>query len=74
MEEIMDRLVIQDDIADALLNRGGIYGPIVTLAEACESQNPERIEDLAMSLMLSPEQVTKDHLQALAWVEQIGLD
>lgn len=74
MEDIMDRLIIQEDIADALLNRGGIYGPILSLVEACESQNPERIEELTTSLMLTPEDVTKDHLKALAWIEQIGLD
>jgi EAL and modified HD-GYP domain-containing signal transduction protein len=74
MEEILDRLVIQDTIADALLNRAGIYGPILSLAEACESQNPERIEELTTSLMLDPEEVVKDHLQALAWIEQLGLD
>jgi len=74
MDEIMDRLIIQEDIAEALLNRRGIYGPILSLAEACESQDSGRIEEMAMALMLTPEQVTKDHLQALAWVEQIGLD
>ncbi|MDR3394865.1 MAG: EAL domain-containing protein [Parasulfuritortus sp.] len=74
MDEIMDRLIIQDSIADALLTRTGIYGPVLALAEACESQDIGRIEELANSLMLSSEDVTKDHLQALAWIEQLGLD
>lgn len=74
MEEILERLILPENIADALLHRTGIYGPILALAEACESQNPERSEELTMALMLTPEDVTKDHLQALAWVEQIGLD
>lgn len=74
MEDIMDRLIIQEDIAEALLNRSGIYGPVLALAEACESQDLTRTEELTAALMLSSEQVTKDHLQALAWVEQIGLD
>lgn len=74
MDEVLDRLVIQEEIAEALLSRSGMYGPILALAEACESNDPRRIEDLAMSLMLTPEQVTKDHLQALAWIEQLGLD
>ena len=74
MDEIMDRLIIQEDIAEALLNRSGIYGPILSLVEACESQDPQRVEELTSSLMLTPDQVTKDHLQALAWIEQIGLD
>lgn len=74
MEEILDRLIIQEEIAEALLHRGGVYGPILALAEACESQAPERIDELAAALMLTPEQVNRDHLQALAWSEQIGLD
>jgi c-di-GMP phosphodiesterase len=74
MEEIMDRLIIQDDIAEALLNRAGMYGPILALAEACESRDTKRMEDLTFALMLTPAQVTKAHLEALAWIEQIGLD
>jgi EAL and modified HD-GYP domain-containing signal transduction protein len=74
MDEIMDRLVIHENIAEALLDRGGMYGPVLALVEACESQDTQRIEELTLSLMLTPEQVTKAHLQALAWVEQLGLD
>ncbi|MFZ5483900.1 MAG: EAL and HDOD domain-containing protein [Pseudomonadota bacterium] len=74
MEEILDRLIISEDIAEALLNRRGMYGPILALAEACESQDLARMEELTLALMLTPEQVTKDHLQALAWIEQLGLD
>lgn len=74
MEEILDRLIISEDIAEALLNRGGMYGPILALAEACESQDLAKMEELTLSLMLTPEQVTKDHLQSLAWIEQLGLD
>lgn len=74
MEDILDRLVISEDIAEALLHRRGLYGPILALAEACESESPAQIEAQALALMLTPEQVMRDHLQALAWVEQIGLD
>jgi EAL and modified HD-GYP domain-containing signal transduction protein len=44
------------------------------LAEACESSDDDRIELMALSLMLTPEQVNEAHLQAIAWVEQLGLD
>lgn len=74
MEEILDRLILPETISDALLNRSGIYGPILALAEACESQDLDKAEELTASLMLTPEDVTKDHLQALAWIEQIGMD
>lgn len=73
MEDILDRLILSEDIAEALLHRRGLYGPILALAEACETKNLEQIEGLTDSLMLTPEQVTHAHLQALTWTEQLGL-
>jgi EAL and modified HD-GYP domain-containing signal transduction protein len=74
MEQILERLVIPEKIADALMDRSGLYGPFLALAEAVESGDAQRLEDLTLSLMLSPDQVSSAHLQALAWVEQLGLD
>ncbi len=74
MEQVLERLTIAESVADALLSRTGIYGPILSLAEACESGEAKRIASLAESLFLSPEQVNEAHLKALAWVEQIGLE
>jgi EAL and modified HD-GYP domain-containing signal transduction protein len=74
MEQVLERVVISDKLADALLDRTGIYGPFLSLVEAVESGDQEQLENLAMSLMLSPAQVSEAHLQALAWVEQLGLD
>jgi len=74
MEEILDRLILPEQIADALLDRTGAYGPILALAEACETHNIERIDSFTESLMLTPDQVNHDHLQALAWVEQLGIE
>lgn len=74
MAQIMERLTLPDSVADALLHRTGIYGPILELIEACESADATRIDRLAEDLFLSPEQVNAAHLKALAWVEQLGLD
>ncbi|MEW5789337.1 MAG: EAL domain-containing protein [Pseudomonadota bacterium] len=74
MEEVLERVVITDKLADALLDRSGIYGPFLSLVEAVESGDEKQLEDLALSLMLAPQQVSEAHLQALAWVEQLGLD
>lgn len=74
MDTILERLVLPESIYDALLTRGGMYGPILALAEACESNDRQRLEDLTFALMLTPEQVTEAHLQAIAWAEQLGLD
>jgi c-di-GMP phosphodiesterase len=74
MDQVLERIAIPDKLADALADRSGIYGPFLSLTEAVESGNFEHLESLASSLMLTPEQVSEAHLQALAWVEQLGLD
>ncbi|MEW6676667.1 MAG: EAL domain-containing protein [Pseudomonadota bacterium] len=74
MDQVLDRVVIPEKVADALVDRSGLYGPFLALTEAVESDDGERLEDLTQALMLSPDQVSEAHLQALAWVEQLGLD
>ena len=74
MEQVLERVVISDTLADALLDRSGLYGPFLSLVEAVESGDEQQLENLATSLMLTPDQVSESHLQALAWVEQLGLD
>lgn len=74
MEQVLERVVIADEIAEALMDRSGLYGPFLSLAEAVESGDIGRLEDLTLSLLLSPEQVSQAHLQALAWVEQLDMD
>jgi EAL and modified HD-GYP domain-containing signal transduction protein len=74
MEQVLERIVIPEKLADALADRTGIYGPFLALAEAVESGNGEQLENLASSLMVTPDQVSQAHLQALAWVEQLGID
>ncbi|MDD5388127.1 MAG: EAL domain-containing protein [Gallionellaceae bacterium] len=74
MEQLLDRVVIPESFADALLNRLGLYGPFLALAEAMESGELERLEDLSTSLMLTSGRVNEAHMQALAWVEQLGID
>jgi EAL and modified HD-GYP domain-containing signal transduction protein len=74
MDQLMERVHLPENVADALLHRSGIYGPLLSLAEACELGDAARIERLAEDLFLSPDQVNEAHLNALAWVEQLGLD
>lgn len=74
MEQVLERLVIPEKIADALLDRSGLYGPFLALTEAVESGDVDRLEELTTALMMSPDQVSEAHLQALAWVEQLGLE
>ncbi|MBS4095423.1 MAG: diguanylate phosphodiesterase, partial [Sulfuricella sp.] len=74
MQQVLDRIVVLDRIADALLDRSGLYGPFLSLAEAVESADLSQLESVSTALMLSPNQVSEAHLSAIAWVEQLGLD
>ncbi len=74
MDQVLERIVIPEKLVDALADRSGIYGPFLALTEAVESGDTAQLERLTSSLMLTPEQVSQAHLQALAWVEQLGLD
>ncbi len=74
MEQVLERIVIPEKLIDALADRSGIYGPFLALAESVESGNSDQMERLASALMVTPQQVSQAHLQALAWVEQLGLD
>lgn len=73
MDDILEKLYLPEAICDALLTRQGMYGPFLSLAEACESSDPGRIEELADSMAMDPESINKAHLEALAWVEQLGI-
>ena len=73
MDQVLEKLTLPENIADALLRREGIYGPFLALAEACESADIGRIHDLATSLTIEPAKVNQAHLQALAWVEELGV-
>lgn len=74
LEQVLERITLPLGVADALLSRSGLYGPILDLAIACETGDADRIDVLANALLLSPEQVNRCHLEALTWVEQVWLD
>lgn len=73
MDKVLEKLTLPENIADALLNRDGIYGPFLSLAVACESADMALIDELASSLTIEPAKVNEAHLKALAWVEELGV-
>jgi EAL and modified HD-GYP domain-containing signal transduction protein len=70
MKEVLETIQLSDDVVAALLDRGGKYGPYLALAEACEL-NSALVSSLAASLHLTPEDVNKAHLSALAWTQNV---
>ena len=70
MKEVLDTILLPDEVVRALLTRGGMYGPYLALAEACEL-NSHLVASLAKSLGISPLEVNKAHLSALAWAQNV---
>ena len=73
MREVLDTIQLPEDVIRALLTRGGKYGPYLALAEACEL-NSNLVSSLANSLNLSPLDVNKAHLSALAWAQSVSTE
>jgi EAL and modified HD-GYP domain-containing signal transduction protein len=71
MDEVLSSIQLSDEVVAALLTRSGKYGPYLALAEACEL-NSALVSSLAASLQLSPAEVNKAHLSALAWTQAVS--
>jgi c-di-GMP-related signal transduction protein len=70
MKEVLDTIQLPDEVVSALLTRGGMYGPYLALAEACELDS-NLVASLAKSLDIDPVDVNKAHLSALAWAQNV---
>ena len=72
MQEVLETIPLPEEVVLALLKREGKYGPYLALAEACEL-NSNLVASLAASLDISPLQVNKAHLSALAWAQSVAV-
>jgi len=73
MERVLETLILPEPICDALQERSGIYGPYLELAEACEDPDMTEVPRLCENLLITPDVLNRAHVQALAWVEEIGI-
>lgn len=71
MQELLANVQLSDDVVAALLSRSGKYGPYLALAEACELSS-DLVASLAATLKVSPLDVNKAHLSALAWAQNVA--
>lgn len=72
MEQVLESIQLPAPVEEALLSRGGMYGPFLALAEACESEEGP-VGQLADSLFISARQVNEAHLAALRWALALKL-
>ncbi|MGX9220165.1 EAL and HDOD domain-containing protein [Massilia varians] len=71
MQEVLETVLLPEEVVRALVSREGKYGPYLALAEACEL-NSRLVAGLAESLDISPLEVNKAHLSALAWAQSVA--
>jgi EAL and modified HD-GYP domain-containing signal transduction protein len=72
MQEVLDTIQLPEPVVRALLERDGAYGPYLALAEACEL-NSNLVGSMAAALDISPLEVNKAHLSALAWAQNVAV-
>ena len=73
IDQVLDRVQLPESVNNALLNREGLYGPFLQLAEACENADNARILELAELLQMDSSKVNQYRKSALAWAENQGV-
>ncbi|MCH8621693.1 HDOD domain-containing protein [Undibacterium sp. TS12] len=71
MEEVLSTIQLPDVVTEALISRGGVYGPFLALAEACEL-NSMLVGSLAESLKITPPDLNAAHMSALVWAKNVA--
>lgn len=71
MSDIVSSLKISSDIKAALLERKGILGELILLAQALEEQKWEDMEELKMSLDIDDTLLMNCNTQAASWIDEL---
>lgn len=71
LQDALQLINVPPQVHEALLERKGVFGNLLRLAEACENSEDKAFDDYANTLNLSSQQINWAHLQALAWCDQI---
>ena len=71
LAEILDDIPIADDIRRALLSGDGPYAPLLSLAEASEAFDLQRMRQGAVQAGVDPESVNRALLAATAWASEV---
>jgi EAL and modified HD-GYP domain-containing signal transduction protein len=73
VEKVLETMSLPGAICDALLGRGGVYGPFLDLAIVCEGEDGKAIAAQAGMLGLSPETFNRAQMKALSFAETIQI-
>jgi EAL and modified HD-GYP domain-containing signal transduction protein len=73
MEKVLDSMSLPEPICDALLGRGGAYGPFLELARVSEGEDGKALAEQAGMLGLSADQFNRAQMQALTFADTMEL-
>ena len=73
MDKVLESMSLPEPICDALLGRGGVYGPFLDLAVVSEGEDGRALAEQAGLLGLSADQFNKAQMQALAFADTMEL-
>ena len=71
MQSILDEMLLPEPILDALLYDQGDYAQFLRLASACESFDPNALNQAANELQLAPEQINRAQFVALGFADSL---
>jgi EAL and modified HD-GYP domain-containing signal transduction protein len=75
MDEILERVEVADDVHDALLERKGDFGLMLTVAELLEGPGcGKKLNDVIRKLGLTVKQVREIELAAFDWVRELAYE
>lgn len=74
MDSVLQGLPLENNVVEALLNKSGELGTMLSLVESLEHHDNENSRQLAQRLGLSAAMVNNNLAQALAWAGNIGVE
>lgn len=73
MADAIGDLELPPTVSDALLNEQGPLAPYLAVARACENPTLEGVAACCKALQLSPKALNLAQMQAIDWVQQLGI-
>ncbi len=73
MEKVLESMNLPETICDALLGKGGVYGPFLDLAKVSEGEDGKALAEQAGMLGLSADQFNRAQMQALSFADTMEL-
>jgi EAL and modified HD-GYP domain-containing signal transduction protein len=73
MEKALSEITLSEPIVMGLQDRTGIFGSYLQLTRAVEQRDFDNLDLLSSALCIPGWRVSSAHLEALAWVEELGI-